>query len=407
MKKIITFLGIIIPIFRILAQPVDMSYNAVGSYTFIVPTGYTANIIAQAWGAGGGIQGGSTARSGGGGGGFSTNTYTNVQPGSYAIVVGAQVPNGVGESSSYNFGTLVTAGGGGIGLAGSGGAGGVGNSSTGGVGGVRVAAMGGGGGGAAACVDGTTGANGSNATGGTGGAGGVGCTQNPGNDGTGGAGGNTGVGGSNGLQPGGGAGGKGDGSTNNSNGAAGRVIIDVVTFTALPIKLSKFSVSNNDDKAIVSWVTESEINNEVFIIEKSFDGRTFFELEKVHGAGNSYNAINYSIEDKNLNAGINYYRLKQIDYDGQYSYSDIINLNVDKRNAKYKPVNYFGNTIHLNKENEETYNINIFASNGALLKTYENFNDNNLSLANLQKGFYIAVVTSSLEGIKTLKCIVE
>jgi hypothetical protein len=73
---------------------------------------------------------------------------------------------------------------------------------------------------------------------------------------------------------------------------------------------------------VLKWSTASETNNSHFIIEKSFDAINFFEIGNVAGAGNSSTTLYYSFTDNNVN-GFAYYRLKQVDFNGTYSYSNI------------------------------------------------------------------------------------
>lgn len=100
--------------------------------------------------------------------------------------------------------------------------------------------------------------------------------------------------------------------------------------TTLPIELTKFDAELNSKRTVdVSWTTETEINNDYFIVEKSIDLQTWEKIAEVNGAGNSSQTINYYTEDKTPIIGMNYYRLKQVDYDGQISISDIRAVNLE------------------------------------------------------------------------------
>jgi hypothetical protein len=93
--------------------------------------------------------------------------------------------------------------------------------------------------------------------------------------------------------------------------------------TPLPIELIEFRVHNTDSAVLINWTTATEKNNDHFEIEKSTDGEHFYKILDVKGAGNSNTVIKYSAYDKSPFVGISYYRLKQVDYDGKHSYSDI------------------------------------------------------------------------------------
>ena len=94
----------------------------------------------------------------------------------------------------------------------------------------------------------------------------------------------------------------------------------------LPIELTTFEVSPSEKhEAYLSWTTASERNNKQFEIERSFDGRQFEILGVIQGQGNSFMKTDYSFIDRDIpmNENVIYYRLKQVDFDEAYSYSDI------------------------------------------------------------------------------------
>ena len=94
----------------------------------------------------------------------------------------------------------------------------------------------------------------------------------------------------------------------------------------LPIELLYFRGINEGDVNKLIWSTASENNNEYFTIEKTVDGKDFQIVSNIDGAGNSSNVINYQYVDRTFEHIINYYRLKQTDFDGKYDYSDIISI---------------------------------------------------------------------------------
>jgi hypothetical protein len=96
--------------------------------------------------------------------------------------------------------------------------------------------------------------------------------------------------------------------------------------TPLPIELLSFEANANGDAIDIKWVTAVEINNDYFTIEKSKNGITWETVLIVAGAGNSNNIIEYYEVDYSPIIGLSYYRLKQTDYDGKYSYSNIVNI---------------------------------------------------------------------------------
>lgn len=94
---------------------------------------------------------------------------------------------------------------------------------------------------------------------------------------------------------------------------------------SLPIELLFFEAHRLDKNNVqLDWATETEINNAGFQVERMLDTETSFsEIAWVDGAGTTTNIVNYSMNDLNPHQGISYYRLKQIDFDGTFSYSPI------------------------------------------------------------------------------------
>jgi len=100
--------------------------------------------------------------------------------------------------------------------------------------------------------------------------------------------------------------------------------VTVYVESTLPVELASFNASCNNEGILLSWVTYSETNNDYFTVEKSTDGITFIPVGHVKGAGNSNQVIGYSVTDSESESGMSYYRLKQTDFDGSISYSEII-----------------------------------------------------------------------------------
>jgi hypothetical protein len=120
-----------------------------------------------------------------------------------------------------------------------------------------------------------------------------------------------------------------EGKTSNSATATTTTIFNGTTMTPggaaspLPILLKKFEVKAAATTTLLSFTTATEVNNSHFEIERSADGRTFAKIGEVKGAGNSLTEQHYTFTDAQPVAGINYYRLKQVDFDGAFSYSPV------------------------------------------------------------------------------------
>lgn len=101
------------------------------------------------------------------------------------------------------------------------------------------------------------------------------------------------------------------------------------TGNIFPVELSSFKAYLIDNKVNLQWVTATEINNFGFAVERSMDNALWSQISFVNGAGNSNSIKQYSFADKNFpNANTIYYRLKQLDNDGKFSYSDVVSVSL-------------------------------------------------------------------------------
>lgn len=92
----------------------------------------------------------------------------------------------------------------------------------------------------------------------------------------------------------------------------------------LPVELIYFKASAHEGTVTLTWETASELNNDYFSVERSSDAENFESIATIKGAGTTNEILFYSHLDRNPILGVSYYRLRQTDFDGAYSYSDIV-----------------------------------------------------------------------------------
>ncbi|MCX7697622.1 MAG: T9SS type A sorting domain-containing protein [Bacteroidales bacterium] len=102
--------------------------------------------------------------------------------------------------------------------------------------------------------------------------------------------------------------------------------ISFLLVNPLPVEWSFFKVNVVDHDVVLEWETQSELNSDFFIPEKSLDGINFSPIGKVPAAGFSNQIKEYSFTDPNLSPGMSFYRIKQVDKDGKYSYSTTLSV---------------------------------------------------------------------------------
>jgi hypothetical protein len=97
----------------------------------------------------------------------------------------------------------------------------------------------------------------------------------------------------------------------------------------IPVELTSFTASLSGDKVILNWYTATETNNLGFEVERSEDFISFNKIGFVPGFGTTTEPRSYSYTDQPINCGKFYYRLKQVDYDGSFEYSDVVEVNLN------------------------------------------------------------------------------
>ena len=126
-----------------------------------------------------------------------------------------------------------------------------------------------------------------------------------------------------------------------------------------PVELVGFSGKWDNGRIKLNWETASELNNDHFVVERTIDGQSFEALGYIPGAGNTDQITIYAFTDEQPISGINYYRIKQVDFDGRFSYSSILSI-----------ANRFsGNSFSLNSNIEYgSLEINILSSDNQSLR---------------------------------------
>jgi hypothetical protein len=97
----------------------------------------------------------------------------------------------------------------------------------------------------------------------------------------------------------------------------------------LPVELVNFTASDYEEQVVLNWQTASEKINEGFEIERSSDGNRWENIGFVAGNGTTTEVHDYTFSDDEPIIGQSYYRLKQIDYDGAFEYSDVLAVNYE------------------------------------------------------------------------------
>lgn len=146
------------------------------------------------------------------------------------------------------------------------------------------------------------------------------------------------------------------------------------TNCALPVQLLSFDAEQRGDEVLLTWQTASELNNEWFVIERAGAGLHFEEIGRLKGAGTTLQQRQYAFTDPHPLPGDNYYRLRQIDFDGNYSFSPYVFVEIETGTREIRmypnPVVRQELTLEIISDEPGSLELQIFNLAGLLLGTY-------------------------------------
>ena len=181
--------------------------------------------------------------------------------------------------------------------------------------------------------------------------------------------------------------------------------IHVIDCGTVPVELYDFRGWYENSHNHLQWSTASEENNDFFRLEHSTDGQNYEPLAKVTGAGNSTVKQNYSYTDRHSAAGINYYRLFQVDFDGTVEFVSETTVNTEK--SQGIKINYLaGNQLQVLTDDNMPMRITIYDTRGVRIKQQDIHGNSIMDCSGLANGCYLVRVFHCKE-IHTEKIIIR
>jgi predicted GH43/DUF377 family glycosyl hydrolase len=178
-----------------------------------------------------------------------------------------------------------------------------------------------------------------------------------------------------------------------------RIGVATAPLVPVPVELTSFTVTSNGKEVILKWSTVTELNNQGFEIQRSTEGIEFFTVGFVNGHGTTTEQQNYSYADRDLDNGKYFYRLKQVDYNGSYEYSDVVEIDFRTFNSylleqcypnPFNPTTTIGFGIQ-DKSNVKITILNAIGEEVAVVLNEERepgFHQVEFNAANLPSGVY-------------------
>ena len=169
----------------------------------------------------------------------------------------------------------------------------------------------------------------------------------------------------------------------------------------LPVKLYSFNAIIDNSNVELSWITEQEINASHFEVERSLNGKDYKQIAMVFAAGSSNDKVNYKYSDDiaAISNGVINYRLKMVDIDGKYTYSNVRVIRISRKNEQSLALltypNPVSNELHITIPNAwqgKKVNFEMIGNNGSSIINTESVNSNQTETINISKlatGFYI------------------
>lgn len=185
---------------------------------------------------------------------------------------------------------------------------------------------------------------------------------------------------------------------------------------AFPIELGEWAAMQEENTVRLSWTTVRELNNAYFAVERSSDQQIWSDIGTVSGAGNSDEVQSYQMVDDHPFLGANYYRLKQVDHDGNFTYSSTLSITIANqldRVIEVFPNPLSGNTVKVRFAHDGKQST-LFVRNlwgqevmrEIVSSSQEEFLERNLVLPKLASGIYLVELKNE-QLIQAVKLMVK
>jgi hypothetical protein len=184
-------------------------------------------------------------------------------------------------------------------------------------------------------------------------------------------------------------------------GSTANYVSQYSSLIVLPLKWLSFTAQRKNETVLLQWSTASEINTSDFAVEHSANGRDWQSISTLPATGNSNHIQKYSYTDAAPIAGMNWYRIKQRDNDGKYSYSEIATIRVNKNQL----LNVLGNPVtngvlHIQINQSTPQLVSLFSSEGKLLWTRQLVpGKHSINVAQMPRGTYLLRYGSYSEAL--------
>ena len=189
---------------------------------------------------------------------------------------------------------------------------------------------------------------------------------------------------------------RGNDVVSTNDGERDEIFFDNIRFSnaVLPVEMSYFRGQATGEANLLTWETYTELNNDYFEVQRSVGGVAFETIAKITGAGTTDTPTSYEYADTESGKALSYYRLRQVDYDGRSSLSEVVSI---QRTEQLSPVSIFPNpgtgafTLDLGQGFDSQTRVEVYTLDGRLVQslTIDATQIQTLNLHDLESGMYL------------------
>ncbi len=180
---------------------------------------------------------------------------------------------------------------------------------------------------------------------------------------------------------------------------------------ALPVRLTRFNAEKTTEgTALLTWETTEEKNSAYFDVLQSADGSSWQAIGRVEASGNSLTRVKYTFTDQTPGKGVNYYRLKMVDLDGSFEFSNIRNVAFERASLD---LTVYPNPISdkfsiKTGAREKISKVELFDANGRLAMVADRYTEGeSIVVKGLSGGAYILRITMTNGGFEIRKIVIS
>lgn len=172
-----------------------------------------------------------------------------------------------------------------------------------------------------------------------------------------------------------------------------------LSLASLSVELLSFSGQKYEEDVMLKWTTSTQINNAYFEIQHSFDGKTFHSMARIEGAGNTQDTRTYQYKHLGAGRGMHYYRLKQVDFNGNYEFSNVISVKMDYREEIAIYPNPTSGILQVKTTGQDKGKIRILNHTGQLIKEQWLHHSGEIDLTGHPNGVYLIELQIGAEKV--------